>query len=96
MVVLDIVASFATFAVDLIVALLKTYNQWASRLTKYVISGWQLFKCNNKSTNSSKAKIWSGIQIQISELIRIWLSAGLLPNILDSFSCRHESFTKCC
>jgi len=27
MVVLDIVASFATFAVDLIVALLKTYNQ---------------------------------------------------------------------
>jgi len=27
MVVLDIVASFATFAVDLKVALLKTYNQ---------------------------------------------------------------------
>jgi len=51
---------------------------------------------SNKSTqsaDSAKANIWSQIRILISGLIQIPMSCWIArKNVLDSLSCRRESF----
>jgi len=58
-------------------------------------------KCLHKYNNGThraqtppNQKMWSGIRIRIFRLIRIYIrmSAGSVPNVVDSFSCRGVSF----
>ena len=51
---------------------------------------------HSESADSAEAEIWSGFHIRISELIgiiiRVWMSAGLLPKCIVSESFRRVSW----